>query len=46
LVDLVANDSGGGVAQIFAARFPQRLRTLTLTNCGTHDNWPPPGFQP
>lgn len=39
-VDLVANDSGGGIAQIFAARHPQRIRTLTLTNCDTHDNWP------
>ena len=27
-VDLVANDSGGGIAQIFAANNPQRIRTL------------------
>lgn len=40
-VDLVGNDSGGAVAQIFAATNPGRLRTLTLTNCDTHDNWPP-----
>ena len=40
-IDLVANDSGGAVAQIFAAHHPQRLRTLTLTNCDVHDNWPP-----
>ncbi len=45
-VDLVANDSGGGMAQIFAARHPERLRTLTLTNCDTHDGWPPPAFMP
>ncbi len=45
-VDVVANDSGGGIAQIFAARHPGRIRTLTLTNCDTHDNWPPPAFQP
>src|SRR5712675_3511119 len=32
-VDLVGNDSGGGIAQIFAARHPERVRTLTLTNC-------------
>jgi pimeloyl-ACP methyl ester carboxylesterase len=44
-VDLVANDTGGAVAQVFAARHPQRLRTLTLTNCDTHDNLPPPNFQ-
>ena len=44
-VDLVANDSGGAVAQIFAARHPRRIRTLTLTDCDTHDNWPPPVIQ-
>jgi pimeloyl-ACP methyl ester carboxylesterase len=43
-IDLVANDSGGGIAQIFAAHYPHRLRSLTLTNCDTHDNWPPPAF--
>jgi pimeloyl-ACP methyl ester carboxylesterase len=37
-VDLVGNDSGGGIAQIFAALNPERVRTLTLTNCDTHDN--------
>lgn len=45
-VDLVANDSGGGIAQIFAARYPHYLRSLTLTNCDTHDNWPPEAFKP
>jgi pimeloyl-ACP methyl ester carboxylesterase len=44
-VDLVANDSGGGIAQIFAARHPERIRTLTLSNCDTHDNWPGPTLQ-
>src|SRR5262245_12351559 len=45
-VDLVANDSGGGIAQIFAAANRERLRTLTLTNCDTHDNWPPEIIKP
>lgn len=45
-IDLVANDSGGGIAQIFAAAHPARLRSLTLTNCDTHDNWPPPALAP
>lgn len=45
-VDLVGNDSGGGIAQIFAARYPERVRTLTLTNCDAHDNWPPEAFKP
>jgi len=40
-VDLVGNDSGGAVAQIFAASYPERLRSLTLTNADVHDNWPP-----
>ncbi len=41
-VDLVANDFGGAVAQIFAVRNPDRLRSLTLTNCDVHDNLGPP----
>jgi pimeloyl-ACP methyl ester carboxylesterase len=45
-VDLIGNDSGGGIAQIFAATYPQRVRTLTLTNCDAHDNWPPEAFKP
>src|SRR3989441_10207134 len=45
-VDLVGNDSGGGICQIFAALYPARVRTLTLTNCDTHDNWPPEAFKP
>ena len=36
-VDVVGNDSGGGAAQIFAAENPQRVRSLTLTNCEVHD---------
>jgi pimeloyl-ACP methyl ester carboxylesterase len=45
-VNLVAHDTGGAVAQIFAARHAERLRTLTLTNCDTHDNVPPDAFKP
>jgi len=45
-VDVVANDTGGAVAQVFAARFPGRIRTLTLTNCDVHDNFPPEPFTP
>ena len=29
-----------------AARFPHRIRTLTLTNCDVHDNFPPEPFEP
>jgi pimeloyl-ACP methyl ester carboxylesterase len=45
-VDLVANDTGGAVAQVFAAQYPSRLRSLVLTNCDTHDNLPPEAFKP
>jgi pimeloyl-ACP methyl ester carboxylesterase len=45
-VDLVANDTGGAVAQVFAAGNPERLHTLTLTNCEAHDNLPPKALLP
>ena len=45
-IDLVANDTGGAIAQIFAARNPQRLASLTLTNCDTAGNLPPESFKP
>lgn len=45
-VDLVGNDSGGGICQIFAALNPSRVRSLALTDCDTHDNWPPEPFKP
>jgi pimeloyl-ACP methyl ester carboxylesterase len=45
-IDLVANDSGGAVAQILAARHPHRLTSLVLTNCDVHDGWPPPQVLP
>ena len=45
-VDMVANDSGGAIAQVLAVRYPGRLRSLTLTNCDVHDNLPPPAFKP
>src|SRR5271170_7779507 len=45
-VDLVGNDSGGGISQIFPALYPERVRSLTLTDCDTHDNWPPEAFKP
>src|SRR6201995_138305 len=38
-VDVVANDSGSAIAQIFAAQHPERIDSLTLTNGDIHDNW-------
>jgi len=45
-VDLVANDSGGAVAQLLVARHPQRVRTLLLTNCDTEPDSPPAAMLP
>lgn len=41
-VDLIANDSGGTIAQLFVVQHPTRVRTLLLTNCDVHENSPPP----
>jgi pimeloyl-ACP methyl ester carboxylesterase len=43
--DLVGNDSGGGIAQLVAARVPHRIRSLALTNCDTDTNTPPAAFR-
>ena len=39
-VDLVGNDTGAGVSQLVTAHFPERVRSLTLTNCEVSDLWP------
>jgi len=44
--DMVANDTGGAVTQVFAAGHAERLHTLTLTNCEAHDNVPPKALLP
>ena len=43
-VDLVANDSGGAVAQLLVARHPELVRTLLLTNCDSEIDSPPPAL--
>jgi haloalkane dehalogenase len=45
-VDVVANDSGGLVAQLFVARYPARVRSLLVTNCDVDENNPPQLFMP
>jgi haloalkane dehalogenase len=45
-VDLIANDSGGAVAQLFVTRYPKRVRSLLLTNCDVEIDSPPPALQP
>ncbi len=45
-VDVIANDSGGGIAQLLLARDPERVRTLLLTNCDTEPDSPPRAVLP
>jgi pimeloyl-ACP methyl ester carboxylesterase len=45
-IDLVANDTGGAIAQVFAAGHAERLHTLTLTDCEAHTNMPPKALLP
>jgi len=44
--DLVANDSGGAIAQLLLTRHPERVRTVLLTNCDTEFDNPPPKLVP
>ncbi|MGA7245808.1 MAG: alpha/beta hydrolase [Terracidiphilus sp.] len=46
VVDLVGNDSGGLLSQLFVATYPHRVRTLFLTNCDVDKNSPPAEFVP
>jgi pimeloyl-ACP methyl ester carboxylesterase len=45
-VTLVANDTGGAIAQITAANHPDRIGRLALTNCDAFENFLPPMFRP
>jgi pimeloyl-ACP methyl ester carboxylesterase len=45
-VDVIANDSGGAVAQLLVTQHPRRVRTLLLTNCDTEINSPPRAMRP
>jgi pimeloyl-ACP methyl ester carboxylesterase len=40
-VTLVANDTGGAIAQALVARAPERIGRLVLTSCDAFDNYPP-----
>jgi pimeloyl-ACP methyl ester carboxylesterase len=44
-VVLVANDTGGAISQITAARHPERIGSLLLTNCDAFENFLPPAFR-
>lgn len=44
--DIIANDSGGAIAQLLVARHPERVRSLLLTNCDTEPDSPPAAVLP
>jgi pimeloyl-ACP methyl ester carboxylesterase len=44
-VAIVANDSGGAMAQVLVTTHPERIERLVLTNCDTHENFPPGIFK-
>jgi pimeloyl-ACP methyl ester carboxylesterase len=45
-VDLIANDSGGVIAQLFMTRHRDKVRTALLTNCDVETNSPPAALLP
>jgi pimeloyl-ACP methyl ester carboxylesterase len=44
-VTIVGNDSGGAMSQVTVTRYPERIGRLVLTNCDTHENFPPGPFK-
>lgn len=44
-VTIVGNDSGGAMSQVLVTSHPQRIGRLVLTNCDTHENFPPRIFK-
>jgi pimeloyl-ACP methyl ester carboxylesterase len=44
-VTIVGNDSGGAMSQVLVANHPRRIDRLALTNCDTHENFPPGVFK-
>jgi len=44
-VTIVGNDSGGAMSQVLATTHPGRVGRLVLTNCDTHENFPPGIFK-
>jgi pimeloyl-ACP methyl ester carboxylesterase len=44
-VTIVGNDSGGAISQVLVTTYPDRIGRLVLTNCDTHENFPPGPFK-
>lgn len=45
-VTLVANDTGGAIAQLLVTERPERIGRLVLTPCDAYENFLPPMFKP
>lgn len=45
-VTLIANDTGGAIAQLLATERPERVGRLILTPCDAYENFLPPAFRP
>jgi pimeloyl-ACP methyl ester carboxylesterase len=45
-VTLVANDTGGAIAQLLVTERPERVGRLVLTPCDCYENFFPPMFKP
>jgi pimeloyl-ACP methyl ester carboxylesterase len=45
-VTLVANDTGGAIAQLLVTERPERIGRLVLTPCDCYENFFPPMFKP
>lgn len=44
--DVVAHDIGGGIAQLLALNYPEKIRKLVLMDSVCFDSWPIPEFKP
>jgi pimeloyl-ACP methyl ester carboxylesterase len=44
-VIIVANDTGGAYAQVFTAKYPERVKKLILSNCEGLEIFPPEKFK-
>lgn len=45
-VTLVANDTGGAIAQVLVTTRPERVGRVVLVSCDAFDNFPPQAFKP
>ncbi|AMN50281.1 alpha/beta hydrolase [Psychrobacter sp. P2G3] len=44
--DIIGHDIGGGIAQLIAVNYPEKVRKLVLIDSICFDSWPIPEFEP